>query len=406
MKGVKVIKLDHDHDVEVCLPPVQFFIKKLQTDTPFVFLKINHGFFDTLMKLDINPNEKNYRMVARKLWEERSRFHKEVSQEDFAKMMSHVFSFFYKKKFKNTYIGVSDSGGTRTLSIIESRLITDLCWINLHKGPKYQLTQAAFNRHLQTYLKADKKVRYLFGKNGKLPAQKFKLLQGAFSFQMSQLYERLCSKMRIQNLSRGDAIRLLRSRHYHHYGNSKPGVHYTLASEDGSKRARCIDNLCKTSFRRVFLHGGIIKHYVILGTINKLFKELKKDKYNVIVVGPPHTKKYRPFISSYRHVSIPPQNAGSCIPQIKRKIVKAVDPTKNNIILGCTASVGFCFQDIIEKHSLSWLDIGQAVDLMYLTKHKRKPLEVPVGGIGSRREKSGIKRWYATTKSIKVIDLK
>ena len=122
---VNRVYLDDTYKVKVALPTSEWFVKKLQEEDPFVYLKINHGFFDQLSRyrtwaspypLPLKWGGGAVKKLCKELYGGRGPFHAHVPYETYEKVIVQAFAYFFKEDRSSTYIGVSNSNGMKAVT--------------------------------------------------------------------------------------------------------------------------------------------------------------------------------------------------------------------------------------------------------------------------------------------------
>lgn len=269
-----VVLLQKEASIKVALPRIEFFIDKLQKNEKFIYLKINHGFFDRLVaskKIQRKHGGKvDVKTLIKNMYPARGPYHIKVSKDIYDRLVHNQFKYFFDKKYNYVYLGISDSNGMK--------------------------------------------------------------------------------------------------------GSQDPG------NGASKQRINFIEEIMNLSYRDFCIHGGRIRHWAINGQAQKLFTELNKEKYNVILIGPKYMKEYSSLLDFNSHVVIPPISAGTQIDDIIQRTINQLKSNKENVVLGSTALLGFTIADIHKKHNLTYIDIGRSFD--YLVKDKipnqpwfRKPID-------------------------------
>ena len=167
------------------------------------------------------------------------------------------------------------------------------------------------------------------------------------------------------------------------------------------KRTKYLKKLVDNSSRDFFIHGGVIRHWVVTREIEQLIQELNKDKYNLILIGPKYLDEYK-FFNSFYHIQIPDTNAGNMVQDIKKDIINHLKPNKHNVVLGSTGLLGFSIANIHKDHKLTYIDIGRAMDILVKDKIPNQPwFKTPVSQWNNH-----VKKIRSTFKPIGEINLK
>lgn len=116
---------------------------------------------------------------------------------------------------------------------------------------------------------------------------------------------------------------------------------------------------------RPYLHGGLFRHYSIMGELSQLFSILNGPEYHSIIVGPSHCSQYKEKTSiDFSHLEIKYTNALSDIESIKQECKNLIKPDKHNIIfisleIGCYPVARF-----LREENVTIIDIGRAFDYL------------------------------------------
>ena len=289
---LKTVCLDKTFGIPVILLPTKFFLEKLKSEDHFVYLKVNHGFFDRMAATNYKKplSQKNIKEFVKLLYPKRGPYHSQLSETTYTSLVLNMFSYFFEDELDYVYLGLSNSNGMKN---------------NQDSTPKCQ------------------------------------------------------------------------------------------------KRTKYLKNLIDNSSRDFFIHGGVVRHWVVTGEIEQLIQELNKDKYNLILIGPKYLNEYK-FFNSFYHIQIPDKNAGNMVQDIKKDIIDHLNPNKHNVVLGSTALLGFSIANIHKDHKLTYIDIGRSMDILVKNKIPKQPwFRLPVSHWANQ-----VKKIRSTFKPIGEINLK
>ena len=111
-------------NLRLLCPEIDYYVNKLKSKEHFINLKIQHGFFDQLLKLhagslitqgQFNPkyimNKNNIDNIIYKLYKNRPEVHGKVRKQPFYDITTGLFEYFFSKDTNYAQLGVSPTAG-------------------------------------------------------------------------------------------------------------------------------------------------------------------------------------------------------------------------------------------------------------------------------------------------------
>ena len=261
MKTISLLSLSNKKGVEVYYPYISFFIDHIENDKSFVYVKCNHGFWDTLSSTYANNSSLNKKSTNHKIalgtFPRRRRWYRGLKKGIYLKQTKEWLKFFreYDKQPTNLYVGLSTTNGVGLTT----------------------KTNRSYD-----------------------------------------LLERL------------------------------------IEPND-----------------RFFYHGGLIRHYCIMGEINELFNIIHKKKRKIHIIGPYYCKDYSSlFKGSANHIRVPYKNGANQIDRILNQLKK--DAKENDVVFCSFGQSEVLLVDYCLKNNITLIGAGRAFDYLLVSAGKAK----------------------------------
>jgi hypothetical protein len=117
-----------------------------------------------------------------------------------------------------------------------------------------------------------------------------------------------------------------------------------------------------------YYHAGVIKHYTVMGEMNRFFDYLNGNNYTVIFLGPSYFRLFKDYFKKFVHISTPNNGAidfyDSYIEEIKKKSVE-----EKIFLFHASGHIGSAYlAEKTKNEKFSAFDIGRSFD-WFLKKH-------------------------------------
>ena len=162
------------------------------------------------------------------------------------------------------------------------------------------------------------------------------------------------------------------------------GIGYDLGAKQ-LKSLKLIESWSNDN--KPFYHGGLFRHYAIMGELDNLISVINKKKINVHFIGPSYCKQYKSLFSSFNFIEIPKYNGANKINQILKNLKD--NANEGDIVLASFGDSESLLIDLCFDKKLTYIGIGRSFD--YLFKEK-------ISGqlwlkVSEDKLKEGVKKW-------------